>query len=114
MAGYPDCPRHDNVRGPSPLRPTCEGKFGLVKRHRYAYGGYPDLDALFEQQARERDPAKREALLHRIQQLTVERAMFAPLMDFRQLIGIGPKVAEHAINLMPVYAFPSWEDVRVK
>jgi hypothetical protein len=40
--------------------------------------------------------------------------MFAPLMDFRQLIGIGPKVAEHAINLMPVYAFPSWEDVRVK
>jgi hypothetical protein len=76
-----------------------------------AYGGYPDLDARFEQQARERDPPKREALLHRIQRLTVERAMFAPLMDFRQVIGIGPKVAEHAINLMPVCGFPSWEDV---
>jgi peptide/nickel transport system substrate-binding protein len=86
----------------------------IYSKGAYAYGGYPDLDALFEQQARERDPSKREALLHRIQRLTIERAMFAPLMDFRQLIGVGPKVAEHAINLMPVYAFPSWEDVRLK
>ena len=86
----------------------------IYSKGAYAYGGYPDLDSLFEQQARERDPSKREALLHRIQRLTIERAMFAPLMDFRQLIGVGPKVAEHAINLMPVYAFPSWEDVRLK
>jgi hypothetical protein len=38
----------------------------------YAYGGYPDIDELFQQQAGERDRAKREALLHRIQQLTIE------------------------------------------
>src|SRR5262249_27929583 len=30
----------------------------------YAYGGYPDIDNLFEQQARERNPEQREALLH--------------------------------------------------
>src|SRR2546421_719504 len=30
----------------------------------YAYGGYPDLDHLFLPQARERDPQKRETLLH--------------------------------------------------
>jgi len=47
----------------------------------------PDLDELFEQQAVERDPAKREALLHRIQQLMVERVMFAPVYEFRVLMG---------------------------
>jgi peptide/nickel transport system substrate-binding protein len=79
-----------------------------------AYGGYPDIDELFLQQARERDRAKREALLHRIQQLTIDRAMFAPLMDLRGLIAVGPRVAEHTINSIPMYPFPSNEDVRLK
>jgi len=43
----------------------------------YAYGGYPDIDDLFQQQARERDPKRREALLFQIQQLTIDRVMFA-------------------------------------
>src|SRR5438477_6127148 len=80
----------------------------------YAYGGYPDIDEMFQQQARERDPAKREAILHRIQQLTIDRAMFAPIMDLRGLIGVGPRVADHTINLMPMYSFPSYEDMRLK
>jgi peptide/nickel transport system substrate-binding protein len=79
-----------------------------------AYGGYPDIDELFEQQARERNAAKREALLHRIQELTIERVMFAPIMDLRGLIGIGPRVAEHTINSIPMYPFPSYEDMRLK
>ena len=79
-----------------------------------AYGGYPDLDELFLQQARERDRAKREALLHRIQQLTIDRVMFAPLMDLRGLIAVGPRVAEHTINSIPMYPFPSYEDMRLK
>jgi peptide/nickel transport system substrate-binding protein len=80
----------------------------------YAYGGYPDIDELFQQQARERDRAKREALLHRIQQLTMERVMFAPIMDFRALMGVGPRVAEHTINSIPVHPFPALEDIRLK
>jgi peptide/nickel transport system substrate-binding protein len=80
----------------------------------YAYGGYPDIDELFQQQARERDRAKREALLQRIQQLTMERVMFAPIMDFRALMGIGPRVAEHTINSIPAHPFPSLEDIRLK
>jgi peptide/nickel transport system substrate-binding protein len=79
-----------------------------------AYGGYPDIDELFLQQARERDRAKREALLHRIQQLTIDRAMFAPLMDLRGLIAVGPRVAEHTVNSIPMYPFPAYEDVRLK
>ena len=80
----------------------------------YAYGGHPDIDDLFQQQARERDPRRREAVLHRIQQLTVERAMFAPIMDLRALMGVGPRIADHAINTLPLVWFPSWEDVRLK
>jgi peptide/nickel transport system substrate-binding protein len=79
-----------------------------------AYGGYPDIDELFLQQARERDRAKREAVLHRIQQLTIDRVMFAPLMDLRGLIAVGPRVADHTVNSIPMYPFPSYEDVRLK
>src|SRR3989454_11823126 len=64
----------------------------IYSKGAYAYGGYPDIDALFQQQAVERDRAIREALLHHIQELTVERVMFAPLFDFRALHGIGPRV----------------------
>ena len=80
----------------------------------YAYGGYPDIDELFLQQARERDVTKREALLHRIQQLTIDRVMYAPIMDLRGLIGVGPRVADHTINAMPMYAFPSYEDLKLR
>jgi peptide/nickel transport system substrate-binding protein len=80
----------------------------------YASGGYPDLDELFLQQARERDPGRREILLHRIQQATVDRVMFAPIMDLRGLIGVGPRVADHTINAIPVFAFPAYEDIRLK
>ena len=80
----------------------------------YAYGGYPDSDDLAEQQARERDPKRREALLHRIQRLSVERVMYAPIMDFRALMGIGPRVTEHTITWVHNSPFPSYKDVRIK
>jgi peptide/nickel transport system substrate-binding protein len=86
----------------------------IYSRGTHAYGGYPDIDALFEQQARERDQAKREALLHRIQQLTVERVMFAPIYDLRGLTGVGPQVAEHTINSIPLHPFAALEDIRLK
>ncbi len=86
----------------------------IYSKGQYATGGYPDLDALFQQQALERDPGKRETLLHRLQTLTMERAMFAPIMDFRALIGVGPKVAEHAIHALPMHPFPALEDIRLK
>jgi peptide/nickel transport system substrate-binding protein len=86
----------------------------IYSKGTYAYGGYPDIDELFQQQAVERDKAKREAILHRIQQLTIERVMYAPIMDFRALIGVGPQVAEHAINTIPVHPFPPLEEVRLK
>ena len=86
----------------------------IYSKGSYAYGGYPDIDDLFQQQARERDPRKREAILHRIQQLTIDRVMFAPIMDLRALFGIGPKIADSAMNIVPLTAFPSYEDMKLK
>jgi peptide/nickel transport system substrate-binding protein len=85
----------------------------IYSKGSHAYGGYPDIDDLFQQQARERDRAKREAVLHRIQQLTVDRAMFAPIMDLRALMGVGPRVTEHTINAIPMVFYPSYEDMRL-
>ena len=73
-----------------------------------------DIDEFFQQQARERDSAKREVLLHRIQHLTIDRVMFAPIWNTRVLIGVGPRVIEHTINLVPMSIFPSYEDMRLK
>jgi peptide/nickel transport system substrate-binding protein len=86
----------------------------IYSKGAYAYGGYPDIDELFQQQAVERDRAKREAMLHRIQQLSMERVMYVPIMDFRALMGVGPRVAEHTINSIPVHPFPALEDIRLK
>jgi len=86
----------------------------IYSKGSYAYGGYPDIDELFLQQARERDAAKRESLLHRIQQLTLDRVMFAPIWSTRVLIGVGPRVADHTINLVPMSIWPSYEDMKLK
>src|ERR1700736_6318538 len=80
----------------------------------YAYGGYPDIDDLFQQQAAERDRAKREALLYKIQQLSIDRAMYAPVLDFRALMGVGPRVTKHTIAEVWMSPFPSYEDLEIK
>lgn len=40
--------------------------------------------------------------------------MFAPIMDLRALMGVGPRVAEHTITQVQVSPFPSYEDVKLK
>ena len=86
----------------------------MYSKGSYAYGGYPDIDDLFQQQARERDVARREALLHRIQQLTIDRAMFAPIMDLRGLRGVGPRLADPAMDTMHLNPYPAYEDIKLK
>jgi peptide/nickel transport system substrate-binding protein len=79
----------------------------------YAFGGYPDIDELFQLQSRERDPRQREALLHQIQRLSIDRVMFAPIMDLRALMGIGPRIRRHTIGEVWMSAFPSYEDLEL-
>jgi len=81
----------------------------------YAYGGHPDIDDLFRQQAQERDRKKREALLHQIQRLMHERVMHGPIFEPATLHGVGPRVAEPAVGLSPLLYFAApYEDIRLK
>jgi peptide/nickel transport system substrate-binding protein len=81
----------------------------------YADGGHPDIDALFQQQATERDREKREAILHQMQRLIHERVMFAPIMEPASLHAVGPRIAEAAIGITPLTYFPTpYEDMSLK
>jgi len=80
-----------------------------------AYGGYPDIDGLFREQAVEVDPKKREVLLHRIQQLMHERVMFAPILEPAFLSGVGARVEESGIGLISGMPFSlPYEELRLK
>jgi peptide/nickel transport system substrate-binding protein len=81
----------------------------------YAYGGYPDIDGLFREQAGELDPRKRETILRRIQQLMHEKAMFLPVWQFVVLQGVGPRVAEPGLGLIADYPWSApYEDLTIK
>ena len=81
----------------------------------FAYGGYPDIDGLFQEQAAERDPKKREALLQRVQQLVHDKVMFLPIWQLALLQGVGPRVAEAGFGLIPDYPWSApYEDVKLK
>jgi len=80
----------------------------------YAYGSDPDLDALFQQQAGERDRTAREALLHRLQTLLHERVRHAPLFEPQVLHGVGPRVEESTIGLLPFPTPILYEEMRLK
>jgi len=82
----------------------------------YVYGSDPDIDGLFREQAIELDRKRREAMLHRIQQLVHDKAIFAPIWQLAAMSGVGPRVEEPGIGLVAGYAFFSapYEDVRLK
>jgi peptide/nickel transport system substrate-binding protein len=81
----------------------------------YAAGSYPDIDALFEQQAGEHDQKRRAGILHKIQQLVSERAIFAPIWQLGFLNGVGPRVGESGFGLIAGYAYTGpYEDITLK
>ena len=81
----------------------------------FAYGGYPDVDQLYRQQARETDRKKREAMLHQLQQILHERVRFGPIYDYVWPSGVGPRVEEAALMKIDPYPWSApLEDVRLK
>jgi len=82
----------------------------------YVYGSYPDLDGLFQEQATELDRKRREAVLHKMQQLVVQdKAMYAPIWELAFLNGVGSRVQESGLGLIPGFAYSGpYEDVALK
>jgi peptide/nickel transport system substrate-binding protein len=116
-----------SARNAKQLRGLClcgSGRYGnaatrieelVLSTGTFASGGYPDIDTLFKQQDVETDRSKREALLHKIQQLVHERVMFAPIFLFVWPSGVGPRVEEPGLWLIKPYPWAApLEDVRLK
>jgi peptide/nickel transport system substrate-binding protein len=81
----------------------------------YSPGGHPDIDDLYQQQARELDRKKREAILHRIQQLANERVLYLPIYALYFNNGVGSRVAEPTLNRIPLHYYTApFEDLRLK
>ena len=103
---------------------TASGAFGnaatrlesyAVSGGAYVYGGYPEIDSLFKDQAAELDRKKREALLHRIQQIMHEKVMHIPIWELAFINGHGPRVLESGLGLIPGHAYSApYEDVKLK
>jgi ABC-type transport system substrate-binding protein len=81
----------------------------------YAYGVLPEVEDLFQHQVRELDRKKREELLDQIQKILHDRIVFAPIWENAFLRGVGPRVEESGLALIPSfpYSAPS-EEVRLK
>ena len=59
------------------------------------------MQDLFDRQARELDRRKREEMLHQIQKVLHDRTVFAPIWENGFIRGVGPRVEEPALALIP-------------
>ena len=81
----------------------------------YVYGSYADIDGLFHEQAAELDRKKREAMLVKIQQLVHEKVIFVPIWQLAFLNGVGPRVEESGLGLIPGHAYSApYEDLKLR
>ena len=75
-----------------------------TKNGLYAYGSLPEIDDLFQRQAREGDRKKREALLHQIQKIVADQVLVAPIFQQGFIWGVGSRVEQPAAGL--IQGFP--------
>jgi peptide/nickel transport system substrate-binding protein len=75
----------------------------------------PEIDALYDRQATERDRPTRAALLHQIQQKLYDEARFLPIWELSFLCASGPRVAVSGVGLIKFHLYSApFEEVRVK
>jgi peptide/nickel transport system substrate-binding protein len=87
----------------------------VTKTGVYANGVLPEVEQLWERQARETDRKKREALLHRIQDVLAEQVIHAPIYELGFIWGVGPRVEQAGAGLIPGFAYSApVEDLALK
>jgi peptide/nickel transport system substrate-binding protein len=87
----------------------------VTKSGIYAYGSLPEIDDLFQRQAKELDRKQRETLLHQIQKIVTERVLVAPIFQQGFIWGVGSRVEASGAGLIQgfPYAAPG-EDLKLK
>jgi peptide/nickel transport system substrate-binding protein len=87
----------------------------VVKGGAFSYGSYPDIDALYPQQAVELDRGRRAAILQKMQELVHEKSMYAPIWQLGFINGVGPRVGESSFDSIPGFAYTApYEDLTLK
>ena len=87
----------------------------VVKDGVYSYGGYPEIDALFPLQAKETNVVKRTAILHQMQDLLHDRAMYVGIWQLAFISGVGPWGGEAGLGLIKGYVYTApYEDMTLK
>jgi peptide/nickel transport system substrate-binding protein len=81
----------------------------------YSSGVVPEIEDLYQRQAKELDRKKREALLHQIQQIMHDRVMHVPIYELAFLWGIGPRVDEACVDHIKGFSYSApYEDLKLK
>ena len=87
----------------------------VTKSGIYSSGVVPEIEDLYQRQARELDRKKREALLHQIQQIMVDRTLHVPIYELAFLWGVGPRVEDAAVDRIKGFAYSApYEDLKLK
>jgi peptide/nickel transport system substrate-binding protein len=87
----------------------------FTKAGLYAYGVVPEIEDLFQRQAKETDRKQREALLHQIQKMIADRVLVAPLFQQGFIWGVGPRVAESGAGLIQGFPYTApFEDLKLR
>jgi len=86
-----------------------------TKNGRYAYGVLPEVEDLFQRQAREGDRRKRQELLFQIQKILHDRVIFAGIWENGFIRGVGSRAEEPALTLIPAFPYAApYEELRLK
>jgi len=87
----------------------------MTSRGIFSFGSYPEIDDLFQQQSRELDRKRREALLHQIQKIAHDRVMFAPIWELAFLNGVGARVGEAGFGRIEYQPYSApYEDLTIR
>jgi peptide/nickel transport system substrate-binding protein len=81
----------------------------------YAGGVIPEVEDLFQRQAGELDRKKREEMVHQMQRILHERVVYAPIWENALIRGVGPRVEEGGLTLIPAFPYSApLEDLKVR
>ena len=80
----------------------------------FAFGSRPEVNDLFQRQAKELDRRKREALLHQLQQIIHDQVTQAPVYHLGFPTGLGPRVEDILATGISGFYMSPYEDLKLK
>ena len=87
----------------------------FTKNGIYAYGSLPEIDDIFQRQAKETDRRQREVMLHKIQKTVADQVLAAPIFQQGFIWGVGSRVEAPGAGLIQGYPYAApGEDLKLK